>query len=571
MPDQSPDNKTFYIGICMAGAVSAGAYTAGIMDYLLEALNEWERRKQEKLPNTPAHNVVIPALGGASAGGMTAIVTAAAINNQITPVKEPLADPLSDRTENKLYHTWVDLLGENMFPMLLDTADMKTEGIVSALNSSFIDQIANRALTVDKLNIKPLPPFIDPHIKIFTTLTNLEGFSYNVDFKSNGKSDKYYMAIHNDYACFKLNSNSEVEDGWMNLDFKNDINVEVAKEAAMATGAFPVGLKSRRLKRKSAHVNKIIWSSKVTDANPISGDDYNTLNVDGGIINNEPFEKVRNILTSITNETQEEYQNESFFKSTVLMVDPFPSKKPKDFDDNQKLFNVIGLTLNAMLEQMRAKPEELSSALDVNWFGQFLIAPTRTIRGLDGIDRDVAGDQAIACGSVVGFGGFIEKEFRVHDYFLGRFNCEMFLRNYFTVSANGLDKNPIFKAGYEGVDREQFKGCTGNYQIIPIFTPTPAKDYFPIPTFANGTNWPVIKKKDIEVFRPLIQKRVQSLIMNAVELKWFNKIFLWIGAKVVLNRVLTNVAINNIKKSLHSHHLLKLKHSTLRKIEEEGN
>jgi hypothetical protein len=32
------DQDTFYVGLCMAGAVSAGAYTAGVMDYLLEAL-----------------------------------------------------------------------------------------------------------------------------------------------------------------------------------------------------------------------------------------------------------------------------------------------------------------------------------------------------------------------------------------------------------------------------------------------------------------------------------------------------------------------------------------------------
>ena len=47
MPDSNLSDKNFYIGICMAGAVSAGAYTAGVIDYLLEALTEWERRKKE--------------------------------------------------------------------------------------------------------------------------------------------------------------------------------------------------------------------------------------------------------------------------------------------------------------------------------------------------------------------------------------------------------------------------------------------------------------------------------------------------------------------------------------------
>ena len=73
----------------MAGAVSAGAYTAGFMDYLIEVLNNWEEQKisnRKKLKNNepltefekkiPLHNVSIEALGGASAGGLVNIITA---------------------------------------------------------------------------------------------------------------------------------------------------------------------------------------------------------------------------------------------------------------------------------------------------------------------------------------------------------------------------------------------------------------------------------------------------------------------------------------------------------------
>jgi hypothetical protein len=253
------------------------------------------------------------------------------------------------------------------------------------------------------------------------------------------------------------------------------------------------------------------------------------------------------------------------------MVDPFPSKQPKKFNDDQKLFHVVGLTLNAMLEQMRAKPEQLAAALDDSCPGQFLIAPTRRRRNFNGVEKEVGGDEAIACGSLAGFGGFIDKEFRVHDYFLGRFNCEMFLRNYFTISDTTVESNPIFKEGYEGIDKEQFKSDKGGYQIIPIFTPNPEPGYFPIPTFSNGTNWPVIQNDKIEVFRKDIKNRVQALVMNAVKLKWYNRFFVWIGAKVVLNRILTKAAIDTIKKALHSHQLLRLGEETIKKINEEGN
>src|SRR5689334_12401251 len=81
------------IGLVIAGAISAGAYTAGVMDYLIEALENWEAAKEEnrKLGEThpnydksiPMHDVVISTLGGASAGGITSIITAIAIQSKI--------------------------------------------------------------------------------------------------------------------------------------------------------------------------------------------------------------------------------------------------------------------------------------------------------------------------------------------------------------------------------------------------------------------------------------------------------------------------------------------------------
>jgi len=53
------EEKNFHLGLCLAGAVSAGAYTAGVIDYLIEALDKWQKRKNENLPDTPSHNVVI--------------------------------------------------------------------------------------------------------------------------------------------------------------------------------------------------------------------------------------------------------------------------------------------------------------------------------------------------------------------------------------------------------------------------------------------------------------------------------------------------------------------------------
>ena len=133
----------------------------------------------------------------------------------------------------------------------------------------------------------------------------------------------------------------------------------------------------------------------------------------------------------------------------------------------------------------------------------------------------------------------------------------MFLRNYFTIPESAIEQNAIFKEGYKNVDKELFKAADGSYQIIPVFAPKPADHYFPIPVFSSGTNWPVIKEDKIDAFEPHIKKRVQALIMNAVKANWFNKFLIWAGAKIVLNKMLTNNAMETIKESLKKHQLMK--------------
>src|SRR3982750_1404482 len=112
--------NTFHVGLCMAGAISAGAYTAGVMDYLLEALDDWQKRKEKNEANVPTHNVVIPVMGGASAGGMTSIITASALHDEITYVHEAPVNLHDSITWNKLYHSWVDLTDNDMLTALLN-------------------------------------------------------------------------------------------------------------------------------------------------------------------------------------------------------------------------------------------------------------------------------------------------------------------------------------------------------------------------------------------------------------------------------------------------------------------
>src|SRR6478752_3432858 len=94
---------TYHLGICMAGAISAGAYTAGVMDYLIETLDAWEEAKKSNDPSVPKHNVVIHLIGGASAGGITSIISAIALQGKHEPVTNALRNNVEQRSKNLLF------------------------------------------------------------------------------------------------------------------------------------------------------------------------------------------------------------------------------------------------------------------------------------------------------------------------------------------------------------------------------------------------------------------------------------------------------------------------------------
>lgn len=570
IPTVPPGQPTFYLGLCMAGAVSAGAYTAGVMDYLLEALEEWERRKEaDKTKNTktvPSHRVEMPVIGGASAGGMTGIITGAALQQGSVHLQQAPSDALTkDHPENVLYHTWVDLTGPDMFPKMLDASDVVPGEVVSALNSTFIDDIATRVLTPppgNQTQWRNLPAYFPPRLKIFTTLSNLQGFLYDVNFKAAGAGQRrpYYMQIHNDYACFELTDEGKAgtDAGWIPLSISKQVNADTARDAAMATGAFPVGLKSRGVIRDAAFVNGNPLQTDCARLEPTPAGPYGSLNVDGGMINNEPFDKVREVLNKISGvDDPKVYQDYKQFNSTVLMIAPFPSSKPGTILKDQGLFNVIGLTLSSMMSQMRSKPAHLVDAMDDNCAGQYLIAPSRRVPDGKGGEENFQGERAIACGALGGFSGFMNKEFRVHDYFLGRYNCQVFLRDYFTIPADAVDANPIFREGYQGVDRSLFKSTVDDsYPIIPVFFKA-GEPAFPTFQFKSGTNWPVQDWSAFSRFDGPIRDRVQAVLLNTKKLSARNRILLWAGSKLLLRRLLAGAVLDRIKQDLSTWGLIK--------------
>ena len=506
--------QTFHIGLCMAGSVSAGAYTAGVMDYLLEALENWEKIRNTDA-SIPSHKVEIDLFGGTSGGGITAAMAFFAFRDKLQhPVlnsdrKKYQIDP----EQNLLWKLWVNMTQENVFDKMLRLEDIKDYHIPSALNASFIDEVGDMFQDYIK-NFTPKetqkPNFISEEAELFMTLFNVTGIKYQLNSKAFGPTEQY-IPEHRDLAHFKW-SDKYKKDGRMEISFNTTDNLKTLIQAAKATGAFPIGLKARKVARKAKYIwdnpffqknnknkfnkNTINLGSQVVTDNDI----YTSLNADGGTANNEPVELMRRLLLQIRFQEENNAKaleevssmdetelmvatSQKLINTSVILIDPFPSN---DFDIKEKsehIFPYASDLIFAMSSQLQFDAKEAIEAYDKDNYGLHVIAPSRD---------DVRPEHSIACGALSGFGGFLHKEFRIHDFFLGRHNCQSFLRKYFVVNPEEQEINP------DGKPNENY-ACVK--AVIDGYQDPAALERFCF-TDENGKKWvPIIP--DVTLSKPI--------------------------------------------------------------------
>lgn len=498
--------NTFHLAITMAGAVSAGAYTAGVMDYLLEVLDKWEEMKHNPkfAGKLPTHNIQIEILSGASAGGMTACISSIVLH-QKEKHHVTFESNETDRKKNRLYNSWVNLghgsnsmTGNKAIIELLGDKDIKEieelkskinqekEGVIefpiSFFNSSIIRKIAEHATELsseDRQQIAAhgLPKYVASNFDTFVTLTCLKGFKKTINLQANttgGYEASYTTTDHRDVMMFNFGKENKIS-GIINVDLPtetaNSEGLSLLRNAAVSTGAFPIGLEYGFIERKTEYINKNFLLKEIHKRKKgediAGGDTYSSAMIDGGLINNEPFELTEVLLEDRLSKI---YETESLRKRrySMLLIDPFPSDSVKistntdGFESDLKMhkqypYNFLGaigqlisVSRSQLLVKNNIKEKEvgletlIEDAFSQNKINTFLIAPRRY--GEDGEMED--GAKAIACGTLGGFGGFLDKSFREHDFFLGRNNCKSFLQNHFKFGVEELKNqdSPFYKS-----------------------------------------------------------------------------------------------------------------------------
>lgn len=519
MTDKTKDN-TIHLGICMAGAVSAGAYTAGVIDYLLETLDAWENAKARG-EKVPTHRILISAISGSSAGGIISVMLPKIfyIDGQPHVSLNKPGQTESEKAGNMLYNTWINfyLNGErNILDDLLDPSDIRESGgLHSLLNSNFKKRIAREVLENTPTNRKEVPPYVEKNLDVIVALTNTSGYTFNVPFKNNnprGKQpaeDAYTVTTHRDLAHFVVTDEYDpnvkpFQRGKIPYNPKSLLHDDYrpVSDAARGTSAFPVGFISEKMVRpwdivaqndllfkdKSALDEKILPEElKGQNGEP----NFVTYNVDAGTVNNEPFEHIKTVLekryyrenvpeptdlkeaveagehikAESVNQVDFEKKNADpdSFKSTILLIDPLPDTVSSNRFDKTDLKNLIPQLLALLQNQAKFKPELIEEAVDTNDFSKFIIAPRR--QGPN--KKRINGYQALASGALGAFGGFLNKEYLKHDFYLGRRNCQSFLQHHFVVEAS--TRNEIFAEAYSDPEvKARFLYRKGNKNYLPI-------------------------------------------------------------------------------------------------------
>ena len=84
-----PDG-TFEFALVLGGTVSAGAYTAGAIDFLIEALDCFSAARAAG--KAPKHDVILKLIAGTSGGGVNAAIAARALAFQFPHIVSVTAD-----------------------------------------------------------------------------------------------------------------------------------------------------------------------------------------------------------------------------------------------------------------------------------------------------------------------------------------------------------------------------------------------------------------------------------------------------------------------------------------------
>jgi hypothetical protein len=292
------------------------------------------------------------------------------------------------------------------------------------------------------------------------------------------------------------------------------------RDAALATSAFPGGFPSRAFRNPISTYRErcgigmaAIESASVglcLDLPNTLDDAYDFWCVDGGLLDNEPLQFARAALLGSADSHAP--RDARCADRAVLLIDPFPNDLgilPASVGSGPDLLDSVFSLIPMLRAHAAFKPHDLLLALQDDVRSRFLIAPIR--------EEALTGEGDLACAGLAGFAGFVHQRLRLHDFQLGRRNCQKFLRDHFSVHiSNPLVSGWVERLGREPGGLDLYHPATQHgtvdrnmVQIIPLLDEV-RTEVAPIP-------WPKLDQRiDFDPVKRLINRRAEAIVPDIV-------------------------------------------------------
>jgi hypothetical protein len=382
---------------------------------------------------------------------------------------------------------------------------------------------------------------------VLLTVTNLRGVPYKVVFRADPDALPD-MSMAGDFMHYGIGSAVGLPSDVVPLprDRFDDPGWTSLAEAALATAAFPVGLAPRELWRKASDYASRTWPATVpvvsngtitgcglfTPLPPawpeaIAHDprfQYDFLCIDGGVVDNEPLELARRVLDGEGPPFFHPKTKGNEADNALVAIAPFPSVGTYPVQEppvgNPYLMSVLGMTLQAAITQMRFDPSQALLAASRDIYNRYLITPERAP-----VPRAKV-QSRIASGSLGGFGGFLSRAFRDHDYQLGRLNAQHFLQHIFALPAEPNNQNPLFDVGWTEAARRLYQiveapdqrdlpprseARAGDHVFLPII-PVMGTAAQPVPLL----DWPTYTQDQLDTLTSQVDARLTAVVSRLI-------------------------------------------------------
>lgn len=541
------NERVFEIGMALAGGSTRGAYSAGVMDFMLQALHEWEKKRavsespatsapstESPAEPTPPWYVCLKTLAGTSAGGITASIATASLGTRVTPLPNDykLNDPAP--AGNNLFKVWVqDITLERLFATTdLDPAagredPKKAIPVRSLLCSDFMPWQASVALQASATDA-PIPRFAD-NLELYVTTSNLRGVPYSVEnFQGASKElTDFRMTRHRDWVGFSTTGRGKAR-GLYALDLNSCRDTwawEKVRSVAQGTATLPLvfPIKSiscpRELYESRSDYGAPSWPASMPEEFVYDA-------VDGGVFRNEPMELVRSAMEA--NDSDILSHDVKLAKGSMILLHPSPKRDAYEAEyqpSNKNMLSILWSLLGALMEEANFQDRELSEMTSVEDISRFLIAPVRAGR--------LEGEDVLATDTFHGFGGIIDEEVRLHDFQLGRRNCQRFLQKHFAVPFRLARENKMF-----GEESGAFAFEDGDGELVVPIIPLygSALEECPLPRWPR---FPIARYNEIRkrIHRVMAHRAATVFESFAVSLGFFKKGFLKLPWNFVVERL----------------------------------